>query len=79
MQFYLAALDEQVKLAHENSSVGLILCRSKKESIVRLTLSKSEKPVKISVFQTMLPDKKLIQQRLEKIKLPENKNWKLDN
>lgn len=71
MQFYLAALDEQIKLSHENPSIGLILCRSKKESIVRLTLSKTHKPIKISVYQTKLPDKKLIQQRLERIKLPE--------
>lgn len=71
MQFYLASLDEQIKLPHENPSVGLILCRSKKESIVRLTLSKTHKPIKISVYQTKLPDKKLIQQRLERIKLPD--------
>ena len=71
MQFYLASLDEQIKLPHENPSVGLILCRSKKEAVVRLTLSKTHKPIKISVYQTKLPDKKLIQERLEKIKLPE--------
>lgn len=71
MQFYLAALDEHIKLPDENSSIGLILCRSKKESIVRLTLSNAHKPMKISVYQTKLPDKKLIQQRLERIKLPE--------
>jgi len=71
MQFYLAALDEQIKLPDESPSIGLILCRSKKESVVRLTLSKIHKPVKISVYQTKLPDKKLIQQRLERIKLPE--------
>jgi len=71
MQFYLAALDEKIKLPDENPSVGLILCRSKKESIVRLTLSNAHKPMKISVYQTKLPDKKLIQQRLERIKLPE--------
>ena len=71
MQFYLAALDEQVKLSHESPSVGLILCRSKKESVVRLTLSKTPWPVKISVYRTKLPDKKLIQHKLEKIKLPE--------
>ncbi len=71
MQFYLAVLDEKIKLPDENPSVGLILCHSKKESVVRLTLSKSHKPMKISVYQTKLPDKKLIQQRLEKIKLPE--------
>jgi len=70
MQFYPAALDEHIKLPHENPSIGLILCRSKKESVVRLTLSKTHKPIKISVYKTKLPDKKLIQQRLERIKLP---------
>ena len=73
MQFYLSALDELVRLPDENPSVGLILCRSKKESIVRLTLSKAHKEgIKISVYQTKLPDKKLIQKRLEKMKLPDN-------
>jgi predicted nuclease of restriction endonuclease-like (RecB) superfamily len=71
MQFYLSALDEMIKLPHEKPSIGLILCRSKKESVVRLTLSKIHKSVKISVYQTKLPDKNLIQQRLERIKLPE--------
>jgi predicted nuclease of restriction endonuclease-like (RecB) superfamily len=70
MQFYLAALDEEVKLSHENPSIGLILCRSKKESIVRLTLSKFHKPIKISAYHTKLPDKKLLQERLNRIKLP---------
>jgi len=27
-QFYCAALDEQVKLAHENPSIGLVLCKT---------------------------------------------------
>jgi predicted nuclease of restriction endonuclease-like (RecB) superfamily len=73
MQFYLSALDELVRLPDENPSVGLILCRSKKESIVRLTLGKAHKEgIKISVYQTKLPDKKLIQKRLEKMKLPDN-------
>lgn len=71
MQFYLAALDEQIKLPSESPSIGLILCRSKRDTVVRLTLSKTHKPVKISVYQTKLPDKKLIQKRLERIKLPE--------
>ena len=49
MQFYLAALDELVKLPKENPSIGLILCRSKKQGIVRFALSKAYKPIKISL------------------------------
>ncbi len=71
MQFYLAALDENVKLPCENPSIGLILCRSKKESVARLTLNSTHKPIKIAAYETKFPAKKLIEQRLEKMKLPE--------
>lgn len=71
MLFYLGALDEKIKLSHENPSIGIILCRSKKHSSVRLTLSKTDKPMKISVYETKLPDKKLLEERLEKIRFPE--------
>ena len=77
MQFYLGALDEKIKLTHENPSVGIILCRSKNESVVRLTLGKANKSLKISVYATKLPDKKLLEERLERIRLPEKiKFWK---
>lgn len=72
MQFYLAALDEQIKLPHEKPSIGLILCRSKKDNVVRLTLGNNPKGMKVSAYQTKLPDKKLIEQRLRKMKLPTN-------
>jgi predicted nuclease of restriction endonuclease-like (RecB) superfamily len=72
MQFYLNALDEKMKLPNENQSIGLILCRSAKKSVVRLTLSESNKSMKISVYQMNLPDKKLIQQRLDSIKIPKD-------
>jgi len=74
MPFYLAALDEIKKLPHEKPSIGLILCRSKKDNVVRLTLSKSQKGMKVSAYQTKLPDKKLIEQRLGKMKLPNDSN-----
>ncbi|MFX8133540.1 PDDEXK nuclease domain-containing protein, partial [Acinetobacter baumannii] len=34
MQFYLAALDEQVRQDDENPSIGIILCKEKKRTIV---------------------------------------------
>jgi hypothetical protein len=38
-QFYCAALDEQVKLAHENPSIGLVLCKTADSAQVRLALT----------------------------------------
>ncbi len=36
MQFYLAVLDEQVRLKDENYSLGIILCNSKNKTSVKL-------------------------------------------
>jgi len=41
MQFYLDALDEKKKLDEENPSVGLVLCKSKNEEVVRIAISKA--------------------------------------
>ena len=34
MQFYLTALDETIKLLEENSSIGIIICKSKNRTRV---------------------------------------------
>ena len=34
MQFYLTALDKQVRLEHENPSIGIIICKSKNKTVV---------------------------------------------
>jgi hypothetical protein len=34
MQFYLAALDDRVRLEGENAAIGIILCKSKDRTIV---------------------------------------------
>ena len=70
MQFYLAALDEKVKLNEENPSVGLILCKSKDEDVVRMTMSKSISPIKVAAYKTKIIDKKLLEQKLHSLPAP---------
>lgn len=48
MQFYLEALDRDVKKPHENPSVGIILCKSKDEDVVEYALSRNMSPTMIS-------------------------------
>ena len=75
MQFYLAALDEKLKLKNENPSVGLILCKSKDEEIVRIALSKTISPMKVAAYRTKIIDKKMLKQKLHSLPLPgERKN-----
>lgn len=71
MQFYLGALDEMVRLKDENESIGIILCRSKEKGIVEFAMSKNCAPIKVATYKTALPQKELIERRLEQIKLPE--------
>lgn len=72
MCFYCAALDEFVKLPHENPSLGLVLCRSSKSVQVRLALTDAAEKIGVATYQTALPDQSLIRQRIEQLPdLPE--------
>ena len=51
MQFYLAALDDLVRMPDENASIGLILCRSKTKTIVEYALRESNKPIGIAQYR----------------------------
>ena len=75
MQFYLTALDEKIRLNNENPSVGLILCKSKDEEVVRIAMGKAMAPVKVATYKTKIIDKKLLQQKLHSLPFPkENKD-----
>ncbi len=71
MQFYLTTLDEKYKLKEENPSVGLILCKSKNEEVVRMTVSKSLSPIKVAAYKTKIIDKKLLERKLHSLPWPE--------
>jgi predicted nuclease of restriction endonuclease-like (RecB) superfamily len=51
MQFYLAALDDIVRMPAENPSIGMILCKSKERSIVEYALKESNKPIGVSTYR----------------------------
>ncbi len=51
MQFYLAVLDEQVRLKDENYSLGIILCKSKNKTIVEYALKESNKPIGVATYR----------------------------
>jgi len=65
MEFYLEALDRDIKKEHEKPSVGLILCKSKDSKIVEYALNRSISPTLISQYETKLIDKKLLERKLD--------------
>ena len=50
MQFYLAALDETMKLPDENPSIGIIICKSKNRTRVEYTLKTTHKPIGVATY-----------------------------
>ena len=68
MNFYLEALDRQVKLKDENPSVGIILCSGKNDEVVEYSMSRSLSPTMISNYTLKLPDKKILERKLREIK-----------
>ena len=51
MQFYLAALDRQVREKEENPSIGIILCKEKNRTIVEYALQDVRKPIGVAMYQ----------------------------
>lgn len=76
MQFYLGALDEQIRLPHEKPSVGLILCKSKNDETVRLAMSQAARKIGVATYQAKLLDTKLLTQKLHQLPLPKEKGEK---
>jgi len=51
MQFYLATLDNVVKEKEENPSIGIIMCKEKKRTIVEYALKESNKPITVANYR----------------------------
>jgi len=75
MEFYLVALNEQVKLPDENDAIGIIICKSKKKTIVEYALKTATQPIGVAtysltshlpaVYQHLLPNEDEIRARLQ--------------
>ncbi|WP_276875357.1 PDDEXK nuclease domain-containing protein [Chryseobacterium joostei] len=67
LNFYLEALDRDVKRQNENPSIGVLLCKDKDSEVVEYALSRSLSPTMVSEYKTQLPDKKVLQQKLHEL------------
>jgi len=68
MEFYLEALDRDVRKPNENPSVGLILCAGKDDMVVEYALSRSLSPALVADYQLHLPNKALLTEKLRELK-----------
>ena len=78
LQFYLTVLDKQVKMEHENPSIGIIICKNKNRTVVEYALNDTYKPIGVATYQirdtlpeqmkNLLPSPEEIKKRLEELK-----------
>lgn len=63
MQMYVNYFDRHVKQPEENPTVGLLLCKSKRDTVVELTLPKQTN-IHAREYKLILPSKALLRQKL---------------
>lgn len=60
IQMYVNYFDEEVKAEEENKTIGIILCKNKKESTIKYTLGKDNKQIFASKYKMYFPEKQIL-------------------
>ena len=72
MQMYVHYYDRKVKLADENPTIGIVLCKNKNNAVVEMTLPEDNTQIFASKYETVLPSKEALQKLLEEQLSDEN-------
>lgn len=67
LNFYLEALDRDVKRPNENPSIGILLCKGKDTEVVEYAMARTTSPAVIAEYETKLIDKKQLTTKLQQI------------
>ena len=65
MDFYLSAIDHEIKREDENPTVGIILCPSAEQCDVRYALDRTMSPVMIAEYRRLLVPEEVMKKSLE--------------
>ena len=65
MQMYVNYYDRKIKLADENPTIGIVLCKDKNNAIVEMTLPENNTQIFASKYQTVLLSKEELEKLLE--------------
>ncbi len=65
MQMYVNYYDRKVKLPHENPTIGIVLCRTKDDALVEMTLPENNEQIFTSKYLTVLPSKEELKRLIE--------------
>jgi len=65
LEFYLEALDRDVRRSNENPSIGILLCQEADRSVVEYAMSRSLSPTMIAEYERQLIPKEVLQRSVE--------------
>ncbi|MDH8702411.1 putative nuclease of restriction endonuclease-like (RecB) superfamily [Dysgonomonadaceae bacterium PH5-43] len=65
LEFYLEALDRDVRRSNENPTIGILLCQEADQSVVEYAMSRSLSPTMIAEYERQLIPKEVLQRSLE--------------
>jgi RecB family endonuclease NucS len=65
LEFYLEALDRDVRRSNENPSIGILLCQGADRSVVEYAMSRSLSPTMIAEYERQLIPKEVLQRSLD--------------
>lgn len=64
LEFYLEALDKDVKKDNENPSIGILLCKSADSEVVKYSLSRAISPTSVAEYHQKLIPKEVLRKYL---------------
>ena len=67
LNFYLEALDSNVKLPNESPSIGILLCKGKDTEVVEFSLRRNLSPAVVADYELKLIDKEVLKKKLNEL------------
>lgn len=67
LEFYLESLDQTIKQPHENPSIGILICKTKDDEVVKFALNRSMSPAMVARYETELIPKEVLQKKLHEL------------
>jgi len=65
MQMYVNYYDRKIKMADENSTIGIILCKEENKTVVEFTLPDDNKTIFAKEYKLYLPSKEQLKKQLQ--------------
>ena len=66
MDFYVRFFEDQIKQESDNSTIGLIMCTEKDNTIVKYSVLNEGKQIFASIYRLFLPDEKTLKDEIKR-------------